>query len=131
MKDKFYVPFQIAKMLKEKGYPQDFSHNDALYTLPNGEFYWALDVDIARRRSEGEPILAPTYCDVLDWLIENKIAVITVEMYEIMWNIYPIDETDMSWYCNIRLNDTILRTDDFDTRWDAINAAIIKTLKML
>lgn len=131
MKDKFYVPFQIAKMLKEKGYPQDFSHNDALYTLPNGGFYWALDVDIARRRSEGEPILAPTYCDVLDWLIENKIAVITVEMFEIMWNIYPIDEADMSWYCNIRLNDTILRTDDFDTRWEAINAAIIKTLKML
>ena len=131
MKDKFYVPFQIAKMLKEKGYPQDFAHNDALYTLPNGEFYWALDVDIARRRSEGEPILAPTYCDVLDWLIDNKIAVITVEMCEIMWNIYPIDEAGMSWYCNVRLNDTILRTDDFDTRWDAINAAILKTLEML
>lgn len=131
MKDKFYVPFQIAKMLKEKGYPQDFAHNDALYTLPNGGFYLALDVDIARRRSEGEHILAPTYCDVLDWLIENKIAVITVEMCEIMWNIYPIDEAGMSWYCNIRLNDTILRTDDFDTRWDAINAAILKTLEML
>ena len=131
MKDKFYVPFQIAKMLKEKGYPQDFAHNDALYTLPNGEFYWALDVDIARRRSEGEPILAPTYCDVLDWLIDNKIAVITVEMCEIMWNIYPIDEAGMSWYCNVRLNDTILRTDEFDTRWDAIHAAILKTLEML
>lgn len=75
MKDKFYVPFQIAEMLKEKGYPQDFAHNDALYTLPKGGFYWALDVDIARRRSKGEPILAPTYCDVLDWFEEKGIII--------------------------------------------------------
>ena len=131
MNAKFFVPFETAKILKEKGYPQDFAHNDALYTLPNGEFYWALDVDIARRCSEGEPILAPTYCDVLDWLIENKIAVITVEMCEIMWNIHPIDEADMRWYCNVRLNDTIVQTDDFDTRWEAINEAILEALEMI
>ena len=61
MNAKFFVPFETAKILKEKGYPQDFAHNDALYTLPNGKFYWTLDVDIARRCSEGEPILTPTY----------------------------------------------------------------------
>ena len=36
MKYKFYVSFQIAEMFKDKGYPQDFAHNDALYTLPEG-----------------------------------------------------------------------------------------------
>ena len=44
---------------------------------------------------------------------------------------HPIDEGGMRWYCNVRLNDTIVQTDDFDTRWEAINEAILETLEML
>lgn len=120
MKDKFYVPFQIAEMLKEKGYPQDFAHNDALYALPNGEFYWALDVDIARRRSEGEPILAPTYPDVLDWFEEKGIMIGTDYYFETeRWRVEINSRFD--YHC----------AGNFYHRDDALNEAIIYALKTI
>lgn len=120
MKDKFYVPFQIAEMLKDKGYPQDFAHNDALYTLPEGGFYWALDVDLARRRSEGEPILAPTYCDVLDWFEEKGIMIGTEYDFNTeRWGVEVKSRFDYHYVAN------------FWNRDDALNEAITYALKSM
>ncbi len=69
--DKFFVPFETAKRLKEAGYPQEVDFTGCVYTLPHGRFYSQLDIDIARRCSNGEPIAAPTYHEVLSWL-ESK-----------------------------------------------------------
>ena len=130
MNKKFYVPFETAILLDKKGYPQSDSD---MYYNPNGEL--KTQVELIAGYKEDYPIMikyyyvAPAYCEVLDWMISKKIAVITIEMCEIMWNMRPIDEAGMSWCCNVRLNDTIVRTDDYNTRWEAINAAIIRALE--
>lgn len=130
MNTKFYVPFETAKMLKKAGYPQSGSD---MYYNSNGELVTRAELEAGY--NEEYPIMityyyaAPAYCEVLDWMISKKIAVITIEMFEIMWNIRPIDEAGMTWCCYVRLNDTIVYTDYYNTRWEAINAAIIRALK--
>ena len=133
MNAKFFVPFETAKLLKEKGYPQlesEYHYNINGDMVRFSDDYEGYTEDIIMRIAQ-DFYAAPIYLEVLDWLIENKIAVITVEMCEILWNMHPIDEAGMRWYCNVRLNDTIVQTDDFDTRWEAINAAILKALEAI
>lgn len=70
MKDKFYVPFQIAKMLKKAGYQQAGSD---MYYNSNGELFARTELEAGY--NEEYPIMityyyaAPAYCEVLDWLI--------------------------------------------------------------
>ena len=123
MKQKFFVPYETAKALKGKGYPQDLDDNDFVYTLPRGGFYPTRDIDLARLRSEGEPIPAPTYHEVLDWLESKGICIHTDVAFKNNGNYWGAE-------IDSRLA-TRLFTDLYPTREEALNAAILKALELI
>lgn len=57
MNEKFYVPFETAKLLKEKGYPQ--SDSDMYYTH-NGEL--KSQADIYADRTDNDPMMYSYFC---------------------------------------------------------------------
>lgn len=121
MNAKFFVPFETAQRLKEKGYPQDksdygyFDNGDShpLIVFPADNFDCA----------------APTYHEVLDWLEEKGIYVTTLcclgesdkeDTYKIWWkgfmDIPPHKEQS---------------TLVYHTREESLNACILAALEML
>ena len=69
---------------------------------------------------------APTYHEVLDWLEEKGIYITT------LWNIGETDTYEIWWKCfvDITLHEEQV-TSVYHTREEALNAAILKALKML
>lgn len=121
MNSKFLVPFETAKLLKEKGYPQDKS--DYGY-FDNGDSH-----PIIMFPADNFDCAAPTYHEVLDWL-EGKEIYITIllslgetdkeDTYKIWWKGFvdiPLHEEQA--------------TSLYHTREEALNAAILKALEML
>ena len=61
------VPFELAKGLKEAGFPQDNQHGP--WYIYNGKLYfWST-------RPGFWEAYAPTYAEVLDWLMEKEVAI--------------------------------------------------------
>lgn len=116
MKPKFYVPFETAKMLRKAGYPQ--SGSDMYYDLsgnltPDNGFL-PINDDVCPA--------APAYCEVLDWLVSQRVAVITTNANDTM--------RGLRWYCDILLSDgDTIRTEEYVTREESINSAIIGALE--
>ena len=86
MNNKFFVPFETAKMLKRKGYPQKLA-TKYYDTFSGGEISLITDREcvscvveenvrhpLFKRLSELY-IAAPTYHEVVDWLYEKKICI--------------------------------------------------------
>lgn len=121
MDKKFFVPFETAKALKEKGYPQVGSD---MYYNPNGELFTRTELDAGYK--EEYPIMikyyvaAPAYCEVLDWLVGKKIYI-------------DIDNTaKCKWYCYMwEGGSAIGATGQYFTREQAYNAAIVRALEEL
>lgn len=121
MDKKFFVPFETAKALKEKGYPQVGSD---MYYNPNGELFTRTELDAGYK--EEYPIMikyyvaAPAYCEVLDWLVGKKIYI-------------DIDNTaKCKWYCYMwEGSSAIGATGQYFTREQAYNAAIVRALEEL
>lgn len=126
MDKKFFVPYQTAQLLKEKGYPQEDSD---MYYTPNGEL--KSQADIYADRTDNDTMMysyflttyhiaAPAYCEVLDWLVGKKIYI-------------DIDNTaKCKWYCYMwEGSSAIGATGQYFTREQAYNAAIVRALEEL
>lgn len=133
MNDKFYVPFETAKRLKEVGYPQEVDYAGCVYTLPRGGFYSQLDIDLARRRSEGEPIAAPAYCELIDWF-ESKGLYINYNVFPwhnkdehgVYYIAYISTYSTQKWCVNDRY-----QTHSYPTLAEALDEVIIAAIKLL
>lgn len=126
MNKKFFVPFETAKLLKEKGYPQEDSD---MYYTPNGEL--KSQADIYADRTDNDPMMysyflttyhiaAPTYHEVVDWLLGKGYPIESACIRE-------YSDSDVKWLCGIAY--TITRI--YLTREEALNEAIIKALNAL
>ena len=107
----YFVPFETAKQLKEKGYPQDKSD------------YRYFDIKFP---ADNFDCAAPTYHEVVDWL-EGK--GIILQCYS------PILKQNLGQYTagvfNSNTNDWGTCKSVYPTREEALNAAILKALKMI
>lgn len=116
MNSKFFVPFETAKKLKEKGY--DDNGCDMWYNA-DGE----LDCTAWGKVTQ---ILAPTYHEAIDWL-EGK--GIILQCYS------PILKQNLWQYTagvfNSNTNDWGTCKSVYLTREEALNAAILKALEMI
>lgn len=103
MKDKFFVPFETAKALKEKGYPQASL---------------SMILDFA----------APTYHEVVDWLEGKDILIDCTCGYD-----YKTDEEWYRCFVikrQRRLDDEYI-SNFAPTREEALNEAILKALELI
>lgn len=124
MNSKFFVPFETAKQLKEKGYPQEFA--DWYYHESADELAFVHNRYVPERVVTGKPTklgvwytAAPTYHEVVDWL-EGKGIIITVE-------------SDVIGDYRSQFNTTTREylSKWFSTREEALNAAILKAEEMI
>ncbi len=125
MNAKFFMPFETAKLLRKAGYPQSGSD---MYYNPNGKLMTQAEVIAGYKDvfpiSITDCYAAPAYCEVLDWMIENRIAVITTNANDTM--------RGLRWYCDILFIDgDTIRTEECVTREESINSAIIGALDEL
>ena len=123
MDSKFFVPFETAKLCKEKGYPQVYA--DCYYrdTENNWEMivsqYTPTEVRIGRTQNQ-EYIAAPTYHEVVDWL-EGKGIYISI-MY--------FSKQGKTWNATVEGNMQALVFGK-TTREEALHAAILHALEMI
>lgn len=124
MNAKFYVPFETAKILKERGYPE---YTDIFYDA-NG----CLANTFARSNYDAPIVLpviaAPTYHEVVDWLEEKGIY---ITCYAPL--LKPVDRYGISVFNSNtdNTNDLGLCREAYPTREDALNAGILKALEMI
>lgn len=125
MNAKFFVPFDTAQRLKEKGYPQDKS--DYGY-FDNGDSH-----PIIMFPADNFDCAAPTYHEVVDWL-EGKGIYVTLDwvLLKYIETLQGTIEETFGWEGDVkRLHIDWRVTDDYPTREQAINAAILIALEML
>lgn len=123
MNKKFFVPFNTAKLLKEKGYNGICYY----YYAPDKQLYFGVtrvSNDTLDYENNGT-IAAPTYHEVVDWL-EGKGIYITC--YAPLSK--PVGRYAISVF-NSNTNDWGMCREIYPTRHAAIHAAIIKALEML
>lgn len=108
-----FVPFEIAKKLKEKGFPQHIT--DEAYIVDN---YGEDECDIGERLpiplipDYMDDVAAPTISQVLKWLREEKKISIEVGIHcSLKWmcSIYGFSDglTDFTQYNNDGIDDTV------------------------
>ena len=137
MNSKYFVPFETAKQLKEKGYPSTFI--DMYYDCNQGSL---IPAEVVYHDYTNEPVVAaPTYHEVVDFL-EEKNEMLSIE---ILCGINPF--TKQRYYygkvfigepCEPTVQDG-MRVDikckeyrcDGKSREEALNAAILKALEMI
>lgn len=140
MNAKFFVPFETARQLKEKGYPQELA-TKYYDTFSGGEISLITDRECVSCVVEGNVrhplfkrlselyIAAPTYHEVVDWLWNKDILIKADYLYR--------DRTERYEWAGIAIasKEDILACDTSTdwgiTREEALNAAIIKALEML
>ena len=126
MNSKYFVPLEMAKQLKEKGYPQ--LDNEWYYNL-NGEIKLYQDLDEGYK--EECPIMlahyyfaAPTYHEVIDWLREQYGLIVCVGF-----------SVARCWTWSVGRLREILTLGAYgekeSTREKALNVAILKALEMI
>lgn len=123
MNTKFFVPYETAKRLKEKGYPQKGSSYWRIEEeeKPRIVDYWLLDEDEDRERGYSH-ISAPTYHEVVDWL-DGKGQSVVVDIDKEGWFAYIYNKNTS------RIS--AVKGCYFSTREEALNAAILKVLELI
>lgn len=114
MNAKFFVPYETAKALQIKGYPNK-----------DGEMRYSICGDLHRKWLYMTDIVAPTYHEVIDWLERffNKYVSVYVG-----FNFH----TQRMEYCGLLTTGTgEWSSENFPTREEALNAAILKALEMI
>ena len=131
MNKKFFVPYQTARQLKEKGYPQKLA---TIYydTFSGGEISLITDRECVSCVVEGNDrhplfkrlselyIAAPTYHEVVDWLEGRKVR-IYAEYCNGWWYGFIDNSETMEVEAIVR----------YQTREEALNDGILAALKML
>ncbi len=127
---KFFVPFDTAKALKEKGYPQAWATR--YYDTFDGETSLLINRDIASCVLVGDKdspyfeklsksyTAAPTYHEVVDWF-ESKGLYITAMHFDVR---------EEPWTAIIDGKEHALG-DVYTTREEALNAGILKAIEMI
>lgn len=130
MDNKFYISYEAARLLKEKGYDEkvEYMYDDNILTsidvLTNSQ------IDRYYRNMYGiEFYGAPTKSQAIDWLDRKGLVIVlspaTITQKDgtniIFWRFYVVRGTE-GWYNNY---------GDYKTRLEAEEAAIIKALELL
>lgn len=134
MDKKFYVTFETAKLLKEKGFNKTVDKLIHLnqYNIPIIEspekYYDESEVYNDYLHLKQNHYACPTKSEVIDWL-ESKGIIISPHPVTIL---REDGTTKTYWSCHIVHKDgTWYTTNDLPTRLEAEEAAIIKVLKLL
>ena len=118
MDSKFFVPFETAKQLKEKGYPQDM---DYLYDTDGCRKWRHLTL---YQMDKLNFVAAPTYHEVVDWLREQYGLIVCVGF-----------SVARCWTWSVGRLREILTLGAYgekeSTREEALNVAILKALEMI
>lgn len=114
MNTKFYVSFDTAKLLEEKGCNIERDFLTHVYK-ENGHLYWSSHEDLSNE------IPAPTKAEAIDWIESNGIIIEVLQDYRGLW-FYVIKISETESY--------VSESDDkyFPTRLEAEEAAINKVL---
>ena len=131
MNAKYFVPFETAKQLKEKGYPQAWA--DMYYSTSSSELLYkdaTPDIIVTGIKDFDNYYVhyfaAPTYHEVVDWLEEKGIY---LHCYS------PTRVQDIGQYTagvfNSNTNDWGTCKSVYPTREEALNAAILEALEMI
>ena len=124
MKEKFFLSYETAKALKEKGYPQE---TDYYWMLRGDEephgitLHDKLDYEDEDGGVVATFISAPTFHEVIDWLESKGIRVFAHYYLDNGKWVYVIEDFK-------RLQDN---AGFYNTREEALNAAILKALKLI
>ena len=113
MNSKYFVPFETAKQLKEKGLSQ---YRDMFYNEFGRLCDWSNIGNIDKML--GHFYAAPTYHEVVDWMEGKGIVIGT-------------GKARGKWYCSIDSDTDDLTTELYPTREEALNAAILVALSMI
>lgn len=119
MDNKFYVSYEAARLLKEKGCEVERDFLTHVYN-ENGHLYWPNCEDLS------DKIPAPTKAEAMDLIESNTGFIISEDR-----------RCDGFWYYVIFQGNDIYYDSDcfvdgsFLTRWEAEEAAIIKVCEML
>ena len=117
MDNKFYVSYEVAKLLKEKGYDRECIS----YYYDDGK---EIDYSFCGERNstwEERCVSAPTKAEAIDWLDSKGFYV------DLLYTL------DGKWNCVITIPSYGMVLDDmelFDTRLEAEEAAIIKACEL-
>ena len=128
MDAKFLVPYETAQLLKEKGYEAE---TDYYYSKETKSITPLRDLknewypDSLQKVIDARYIPAPTYHEVLDWITKKSGYFISTR--------HATHMAPAAWYCAIDVGGDMDRHTKgyLITREDALNAAILETLKRL
>lgn len=134
MDKKFFVPYQTARQLKEKGYPQELA---TMYydTFSGGEINLITDrecVDCVVEGNDRHPlfkrlselyIAAPTHHEVVDWLEGKDIIIESAKRWT--------ENYCYVWSSDIIRRDNLIKTCIGETREEAFDEAIIYALTII
>ena len=125
-----FVPFELAKKLKEKGYPQQCG-DDAYILEDEYEEFEVGSLEFTPLIPEHlQTVVAPTISQVLRWLREEKKIHIFSEIASMGWyyTIYPKIQIKEG---KLKTGNTIIDRDASNTYDEAILAGIEYTLDNL
>lgn len=126
MEEKYFVPFETAKQLKEKGYDEENDYVYADFGAGIGLNYADFELYVFKNRNsditaeDSEKCTAPTYHEVIDWLEGKGITIVLDCWFDCK-----------KWSCMVRMDGNIVDIPYQDTREEALNVAILKALEML
>ena len=131
MDSKYFVPLETAKLLKEKGYPQEFA--DWYYHESADKLAFVHNRYVPERVVTGKPtelgiwyIAAPTYHEAVDWLEGKGMCIICYAP--------TIRQPNRRYKASVFIDNTIdwrICNTTYPTREEALQAAILKALKMI
>ena len=129
MDSRFYVSLEAARLLKEKGYDRE-----CMAYYQNDEFrpYSLTRSGLSMYNKNAAPdymnqYSAPTKAEAIDWL-ESKEVLISPHPVTILRE----DGTNKTyWSCHILQKGIWYKTNNFTTRLEAEESAIIKALELL
>lgn len=123
MKSKFFVPFETAKILREKGYNGICDY----YYTPDKQLYLGV-TRVSNENLDYEnngTVAAPTYHEVLYWLDGKGIYITCYAPLSKPVGMYTIS------VFNSNKPDWGMCREIYTTREEALNDGILKALKML
>ena len=130
MENKFYVSYEAARLLKEKGYNKEVEmfYNDIGVLREVREFFQDWEC-LSNDRLDNNRLSAPSKAEAIDWLESKGIVVVLCRVTPI----YMGYAGEKEWSFDLEFKesgkyDGCLR---YSTRLEAEDAAIIKALELL
>ena len=122
MDSKFYVSYEVARLLKEKGYDREciaYYQNDEFHPYSVNLYQLSIN-DKNAAPSYMNQYSAPTKSEAIDWLESKGMCIVVVRRTinnEVGWRYVIYNQTEI--------------ISGFSTRLEAEEAAIIKALELL